>query len=271
MERPRHLAQQYAEQFADRSVARAYHARPPYPAAVFDLLQRLIVDEPRNVLELGAGTGDLTLRLAPRVGHLEAVEPAQAMLDIACAHACGIKNIDWVRCTAEEHAYWGRYALVVAAESFHWMNWAVVSAKIEQALTPRGLFAIVLERRLLNLPWGDELSALLSRFSTNQDYRPYDLIEQLAERSLFLEHGREQILEPGFVQSVSSYVESFHSRNGFSRERMGSAAAAFDRELLSLIERHDMTGSLTATIATTVVWGRPVTDAEPRLDSPSPR
>jgi hypothetical protein len=37
-----HLAPQYGAQFADRSVAAAYRARPPYPDEVFERLAALL-------------------------------------------------------------------------------------------------------------------------------------------------------------------------------------------------------------------------------------
>lgn len=254
---PRHLAKDYAEQFADRSVARAYRTRPPYPPALFELLAQLVVDEPRVVLELGAGTGDLTLGLAPHVARIEAVEPAASMLEIARERTAALDTVDWVQTTAEEHVYRDEYALVVAAESFHWMDWALVSSKIARALTPHGMLALVQERRALDVPWAEELSALLKCYSTNQDYRPYDLIDELRHRGLFQELGRTSIVQRRFEQSVEHYVESFHSRNGFSLERMGKTADAFDRELSSLLSRFGAHASLTMAVATNVVWGRP--------------
>jgi ubiquinone/menaquinone biosynthesis C-methylase UbiE len=43
------------------------------------------------VLELGSGTGDLTLGLAEHVDHADAVEPSGAMLSIARRHS----DIGW--------------------------------------------------------------------------------------------------------------------------------------------------------------------------------
>ncbi|MDH5672051.1 MAG: hypothetical protein OEZ06_07865 [Myxococcales bacterium] len=60
IERPRHLDQPYASQFADRSVVAAYPTRPPYPDEVFDLLLQSLPADAR-VLELGCGSGDLTV------------------------------------------------------------------------------------------------------------------------------------------------------------------------------------------------------------------
>ena len=48
-----------AQAFTYPGVATAYQHRPPYPDQVFSLLTGLITDEPRTVLDLGAGEGAL--------------------------------------------------------------------------------------------------------------------------------------------------------------------------------------------------------------------
>jgi SAM-dependent methyltransferase len=258
--KPQHLGPQYAQQFEDVAVACAYYARPPYPEAVFDLVSTLVTDRPRRVLELGAGTGDLTLGLAARADAIEAVEPSSAMLEVARVRqkAAGAPaNIDWLRTTAEEHSYHGPYGAVVAAESLHWMSWEQVFPAIARSLSPSGFLIIVCDRLLVGLPWRERERELIARYSTNREFRPYDLASELATRELFTEAGRKECSEPRFSQSIDDYVESFHSRNGFSRERMGASAADFDRELRELVLGHMPSGRVEAKVVTTVIWGRP--------------
>jgi hypothetical protein len=85
------------------------------------------------------------------------------------------------------------------------------------------------------------------------------LASELATRGLFTEAGREECTEPRFSQSVDDYVESFHSRNGFSRERMNpESALAFDRALRDAVLRHCPDGVVRASLSALVVWGRPL-------------
>jgi hypothetical protein len=76
--KPKHLAPAYGSQFSDPGVARAYRFRPPYPDEVYGLLEGLIVDRSRSVLELGCGLGEIARRLAARVERVEAVDPVQS-------------------------------------------------------------------------------------------------------------------------------------------------------------------------------------------------
>jgi len=257
-DKPLHLGPEYAAQFADQSVARAYAARPPYPAALLLKLGALLPPRANSVLELGCGTGDLTFGLAAHVDELVALEPSLAMLSLAIKRQPSVpRNIRFVLASAEKFEPRERFAMVVAAESLHWMDWAHVMHKATRWLHGEGLLAIVDRRSFDGLPWASALRPLLARYSTNQDYRPYDLIEELVQRGLFEEHGRERFSEP-FSQSLAAYVESFHSRNGFSRERMGEQAASeFDAALHELVSRHDASGRVSGEVSTTLVWGRP--------------
>jgi trans-aconitate methyltransferase len=152
------------------SVARAYATRPPYPAALFPALAQLMARTPRVVLELGCGSGDLTYRLAPLVDRIDAIDPSEAMLEIALARRTS-PNICLVQAAAESFVPQHKYALAVAAESLHWMDWSLVLPKLSRCLGHGGLLAIVPRRVLRGLPWLAELEPLIARHSTNQEYQ----------------------------------------------------------------------------------------------------
>ncbi len=59
-------------------------------------------------------------------------------------------------------------------------------------------------------------------------------------------------------KSVADYIESFHSRNGFSRERMTpQAAGAFDTAVQQLVRPFAQGQLLPLAVAATVIWGTP--------------
>ena len=259
-DKPAHLAPHYAAQFADRSVVSAYRARPPYPDEVFTLLESLLpAPLSSRVLELGCGSGDLTLGLAPRVQAVDAVEISAPMLEAARARAVGrAANVRWIGSSAEEFQSETCYALVVAAESLHWMDWDVVLPRIGRWLEPNALLAIVDGRLLEGVPWQDELWRLIQTHSTNRDFRPVDFVAELVQRGLFRELGRRRTASVALEQSVDDYVESFHSRNGFSRERMTLASAAeFAAGVRAAVAPWARGDRSAARYSALVVWGRP--------------
>jgi SAM-dependent methyltransferase len=257
-DRPAHLSAEFAAQFADRSVVRAYRARPPYPAGTAEILQSLLAPGAARVLELGCGSGDLTLALAPHVTELDALDPSEPMLEAARARAGEAHpNVRWHAASAERFESPGDYALAVAAESLHWMEWSVVLPRIAGWLRPGAVLAIV-TRELAPLPWDAELRRLIQTHSTNRGFRAYDLVDELARRELFRELGRRKTEPEPSTQSVEDYVESFHSRNGFSRQRMApSAAVAFDESVRAAVLRDAADGVVRAMGRALVIWGAP--------------
>jgi len=188
--KPKHLTPEYGAQFSEPSVASAYRCRPPYPDEVYTLLDRLLGHAPRVVLELGCGLGEIARRLAAQTDRVDAVEPSRAMLALARRLPGGEqRNLQWYECTAEAFAYRPGYGLVIAAESLHWMEWDRVLPAIRVALAPHGSL-VVLDRRLDTVPWWTALRPLIPRYSTNSDFQPYDLLDELARRQLFHPAGR---------------------------------------------------------------------------------
>jgi len=258
--KPAHLGPRYAEQFEDVSVVAAYSARPPYPLAFFDFLQGLHApDGPRRILELGCGTGDVTLGLLSHADEIHAVEPSSQMLLAALERAMADDpRIKWINAAAEEAPFAGPYSLAVAAESLHWMEWSVALPKVARALAPDAHLVIADRGWNGASPWDCELAQLISKYSTNQDYRPYDLAEELKTRGLFTEVGRRSTVPIIFSQSIDDHIKATHSRNGFSRQRMdGQAAGEFDQQFRNLLE-HDCPGGIVSrSMVVNMIWGKP--------------
>jgi SAM-dependent methyltransferase len=256
--KPKHLEPEYGAQFSDPSVASAYRFRPPYPEEVYTILDRLLRDVPRVVLELGCGLGEIARRLAAQTDRVDAVEPAHAMLELARLLPGGEhRNVQWYCCTAEEFAYMPGYGLVIAAESLHWLDWYRVLPAIRVTLAPHGRL-VVLDRRLDTVPWGKALQPLIPLYSTNRDFQPYDLLEELAQRQLFHPEGRATTTPVLFSQAVDDYAASWHSRNGFSRDRMSaSRALEFDARVRELVMPYAQEGFLCYEVQVEVAWGVP--------------
>lgn len=256
--KPAHLGPLYGAQFEDESIARAYQTRPPYPPSLFAQLADLMVS-PGPVLDLGCGTGDIALGLIDRVEHIDAVDPSAAMLRVARSRRGADRpGLRWIHASAETFSPTAAYALAVAGESFHWMDWPIVCGWLAPALLPDARLALVTERSFSGLPPSEGLGGVIARYSTNREYRPYDLVAELTSRGLFDEEGRSVTPPQPFAQSIDDYIESWHTRNGLSRERMPAAdAVAFDAAIRDLVTQHCIGGEVRGTVTAAVVWGRP--------------
>jgi trans-aconitate methyltransferase len=262
--KPRQWSQAYASIFQDSSVVAAYQYRPPYPPETFDFLLSLIppTASQRIVLDAGCGTGFITRPLAASVDHIDAIDVSPAMIATGQTLPGGNRpNITWRAAPLETAPLHNAYALIVAAASLHWMDWEEILPRFASHLVPGGVLAIVEERAQAN-PWDTHLGPILHRYSMNRDFSPYDMTTIVAElegRQLFQLRGSYETPPMRFQQSIDAWVESFHARNGFSRDRMvPQAAQACDAALRATILPYCPNGTIEHYITARILWGAPL-------------
>ena len=258
--KPRHLVPEYADQFRDEAVAEAYVHYPPYSAEVLELLVSLIGDGSRVVLDIGCGTGELARPLAALGHEVDAVDPSAAMIAVGRDREGGdLPNIRWVSESAEEFPYEnGRYGLVVAGASIHWMDWHTVLPRMASSLCAGGFLAIVSGHEIA-APWVENLNSILPRYSTNRDFGRHSAVEELEVRHLFSTVGGRRTAPREHNLTVNDYVELLHARNGFSRQRMTlEQASEFDSAVRELVDPFAHDGAVQVSMTSTITWGHPL-------------
>jgi SAM-dependent methyltransferase len=120
-------------------------ARPLYPLAVTDDLVALTGAGPGDrVLEIGCGTGQMTVPLAERGMHITALEPGAGLAAIARANLAAYPHAVVVERRFEEYELPPEhFDLVVSATAFHWVDPEVRVIKSAAALKPGGHLAII--------------------------------------------------------------------------------------------------------------------------------
>jgi SAM-dependent methyltransferase len=238
----------------------SYHNRPPYPPETFSFLNSLIPStlSERIVLDAGCGTGFIARPFSAEVDHLDAVDVSPAMIVMGAALPGGDRpNITWQTSPVETAVLHPAYALIVAAASLHWMDWDIALPRFARHLAPGGVLAMVGEHHQ-SYPWDAELVPILSRYSLNQECASYNVTIELERRKLFRLLGSHETPFMGFRQPIDDWVESFHARNGFSRDRMQPLAAqAFDAALRAAVLPYCPNGIVEQSIAARIVWGAP--------------
>jgi SAM-dependent methyltransferase len=264
--KPKHLSREYASVFQDTSVIDAYAFRPPYPEETFSILAGLIVDAPRAVLDVGCGTGDVARPFAARVDRIDAADVSAGMIEKGRRLPGGSgANLRWILSSVEEATLNPPYALITAGESLHWFDWERALPRFRDLLAPHGVLAILGRNWDLRREVWDRVLPLIRRYSTNTDFRAYDLIEELELRGLFERLGGATTAPVPWRPTIDEYVECRHSQNGFSRDRMTlEHAASFDsalREALrALCEQgiiDERNGRLELEVVAHLTWGRP--------------
>jgi SAM-dependent methyltransferase len=148
-----------------REVADAYErGRPGYPE---DAARWLAGAEPRDVVDLGAGTGKLTRTLLDLGHRVTAVEPLEEMRSALAAAVPGVlalpgsaEAIPLPDATAD---------VVTCAQAFHWFDHAKALPEIARVLRPGGRLALVWNSRDDRDPWMAGLSAIIGNEPVDED------------------------------------------------------------------------------------------------------
>ncbi len=158
-------------------VAGAYErGRPGYPD---EAVQWLVRWDPRDVVDLGAGTGKLTRALVGLGHKVTAVEPLDEMR--AELHAA-VPDARALAGRAEAMPLPDASADVVAsAQAFHWFDHDAALPEIARVLRPGGSLALVWNSRDDRDPWMAQLSAIIG----NETIEEWDVVPILQEGGLF--------------------------------------------------------------------------------------
>ncbi|MGI5127037.1 class I SAM-dependent methyltransferase [Pseudonocardia sp. CA-107938] len=128
------------------AVAERYDAvRPRYPdALVAELVELAGIGPGSRIVEIGSGTGQLTVPLAATGADVTAVELGPQLAAVARRNLGGFPRVRVVQDAFERvDLPDGAFDLVVAATSFHWIDEGARFAKPARILRPGGSLAIV--------------------------------------------------------------------------------------------------------------------------------
>lgn len=144
--------------------------RPGYPSEFLDeLVRRFHLDGTGRLLDLGCGTGQLTVPLASHVRDAVGVDPEPQMLVEAAAYAdrAGAANLTWVNGSSEDLPQdAGRFDLVTMGRSFHWMNREQVLNALHRMVEDHGGVAIANDSCLVRpvTDWQQAIEEIQTRF-----------------------------------------------------------------------------------------------------------
>jgi malonyl-CoA O-methyltransferase len=120
------------------------HARPQQALAqsVISMLPEMY---PEQILELGAGTGQLTGLLTERFPEvpIDAVDLAEKMIEHSRDKFARFPQISWI--VGDAQTYWSgdRYPLIISSSALHWVtDLRATIENIFQCLEPDGTFAL---------------------------------------------------------------------------------------------------------------------------------
>jgi SAM-dependent methyltransferase len=252
----------FADTFKDQRVVEAYRHRPPYPQEVFEILTTLLTDEPRTVLDVGAGSGDLARHLVTLAGRVDAVDFSAHMIERGRQLPGGDSpQLQWIYGKVEEVPLAPPYALITAGSSIHWLEWEKAFPLFRRILTPAGSLALVY-RKTLPMPWDAGVRELRAHFLPGGGHSAAHVAQELEARGFFHKQGERETAPVPFFQSIDDFIEGLHSH--FSQHHLGpQPAAGFDQQMRTLLLHHHPDAILLLHVMGLVIWGRPATGVNP--------
>jgi len=133
-------------QYVFNEVAALYdEVRPGYPPAIIDAaIERGALPPGGSILEIGCGTGQITLPFATRGYTILALEPGDALAALAVRNCRVYPRVTVLQSSFEAWAAREQvFDMVLSAQAFHWIAPDAGCGKAALALKPGGAIALI--------------------------------------------------------------------------------------------------------------------------------
>ncbi|MDG9671067.1 class I SAM-dependent methyltransferase [Hahella sp. CR1] len=160
--------------------------RPRYPQALMAIIRDALPErDSLNIADVGAGTGIALEGLMPILGNQHRYYAVDISADMIAQGRRKFPNVDWRLGKAEEVIpTLPELDLILAAQSFQWMDRPQMLAATRQALSSDGVFAVIQNNRhYQNSPFLDGYEGLLETCSPgySRHYRSFDFQGEIAD------------------------------------------------------------------------------------------
>ncbi|WP_418001860.1 class I SAM-dependent methyltransferase [Mycobacterium sp. PDNC021] len=250
--------------------------RPGYPAVLIaDLVQCLGLDGTGRLLDLGCGTGQLTLPLAAHVAEAVGIDPEPEMLHESArlGREQAVANVSWVQGNSSDlPGELGHFSLVTMGRSFHWMDRQQVLAALDERVDEDGTLVIANDSNLIlpSTPWQRAIQDIQRRFMPKayQYAKPtapdtLQTHEQVLASSAFRRVNR-QVYEFKRSWTIEQAIGYFYSTSLPLRRLLGDRQAAFEDTVTETLLAVEPSGRFIEPVALEVLTATRTREAIPK-------
>lgn len=243
--------------------AQAYHRyRPKCPVYILDILRRAsALPSDARILEIGCGTGQLTVDIAKWQHSVVAIEKGIQLARLAAINTRTFSNVAIIAADFEQ---WPvpveSYDLVVACQSFHWIEASTGIRKVYDLLSPNGRFALIwhLDTSQKTAFWQQSSPIYQTFFPNTSSHQPLtshaDKFNQLlAESHLFQKLQRYEYpweitySKPDYLGLLSTFSlqgslpppaqKKFFQEIGYLIENAGGSVTRYQNSVMLVVEK----------------------------------
>jgi ubiquinone/menaquinone biosynthesis C-methylase UbiE len=250
-----------------QGTARYYSAyRFPYPNELFQhIAQRFQLDKNSQVLDLGCGTGNLSIPLASYCQKVIGMDTDPEMIKeakrlVSCTQ---IENIEWVLGSSWDISNeMGPFQATIIGEAFHWMDRENVLRSLYDVTVPYGGITIVSKKQVGPSGYQEVVDQVIKQFLGEKRKagkgfyaHPSERYEEVLSRSEF------SILNPwSFEYRVDRTIEDLigflYSTSYASKRLLGDEVESFEKELRHGLLSVEPTGKLSFHVTITALMGQ---------------
>ena len=225
--------------------------RPQYPDALFDyLVEKFEPEGNSSLLDVGCGTGQISIPFAPHFERVFAMDPDPDMLKEGqqVAEERAVRNIQWIHGGSDQletiRPTLQNLRLVVMASSFHWMDRTAVLEILHSMLNCGGGIAITGYPSLWNLDgdWQHAVRSVIQRWlgtrrraGADHYQEPEERHETIVSRSPF-RHLEQMELKVERTWTADGIMGHLLSTSFCSPRVLGEKRTAFERDLRRTLE-----------------------------------
>lgn len=248
--------------------------RPGYPEPFFaHVVARFGLGGTGRLLDLGCGTGQLTLPLAGYVSEAVGMDPEPEMLAEAAAQAeaAGVANARWVRGGDRDldalRGDLGAFRLAMMGRSFHWMDQDATLRTLDGMVEPGGGIVVMSDNDRIQHAvgaWQEAVRATIRRWlgperragsGTRPSARHHDPFEEIFARSPF---ATQEMYHLAYTRQTTAdeIVGYLYSTSYCSHAVLGDQRDAFEADLRRTLHAlsPDDTFSEDATLDAWLAW-----------------